>query len=164
MGIVQVPVTNPELRTWVLSQRQNHKHGRLTEEKVNLLSALGFIWNGRAETDKAWEENFRRLAEFRKNNGHCNVPQGDPFGAWLHKQRQDYKKGRLSQAKIDRLNALDISWDPHNNTWEENFQQLLEFHKENGHCNVSGSCRNIQNLAAGSGDYGPGKPTYPRRK
>jgi hypothetical protein len=56
------------------------------------------------------------------------------LGTWVGSQRG--KKHSLSQDRIDRLNAINFSWDVREALREENFQQLQEFHKENGHCNV----------------------------
>jgi hypothetical protein len=67
-----------------------------------------------------WNERFEHLIEFKKANGHCNVPQrydSDPsFGIWVNKQRDNYKIfhsgrrgvycGGMNQEKIDRLDGI----------------------------------------------------------
>ena len=59
---------NPQLGSWVTKQRAK---GNLSEERVQRLNALGFVWNA---LDAAWEEMFEELKAYKKIKGHCNVP------------------------------------------------------------------------------------------
>lgn len=42
----------------------------------------------------------------------------------------------MSPDRVSRLEALGIAWDPLEALWNERFQELREFHRTNGHCNV----------------------------
>jgi hypothetical protein len=98
------------LATWVTVQR-NHKD-RLTPERIQWLDALGFAWNPR---NARWEKMYGRLAVYKKQHGHCNIPQiwaqDPPLGFWIQSQRQMKKKGHLSSERIRLLNALRFEWD-----------------------------------------------------
>jgi len=46
------------------------------------------------------------------------------LGAWLGKQRAECKKGKLSQARQERLESLGVLWDPMEEQWVHNFGLL----------------------------------------
>ena len=128
---------NPQLARWVVTQRNNYKQGKLEDEYIRGLEALGFTWDFHAQL---WEERFSQLLAFKKAHDHCNVPatykDNPQLGAWVSRLRKDYKKGKLENRYISRLDALGFTWDPYVELWEERFSQLLAFKKEHGHCNV----------------------------
>ena len=81
-----------------------------TRPTVTILSleALGFVWN-------PLEEDFQRALDYLKaykaEHGDCNVPKrsnldGFNLGMWCGNQRTGYRVGRLSQERIDALEAL----------------------------------------------------------
>jgi superfamily II DNA or RNA helicase len=128
---------NPKLANWVSNQRNLYKHGRLSNERINLLEKTGFDWN---VIDYYWEQMFSDLLEFRKQYGHCRVPQGwltnKSLAIWVTTQRQGRKNGRLSNEKIQRLEGIGFSWDPSESDWENMFSKLVQFKTEHNHCNV----------------------------
>ena len=74
-GDCNVPVSwppNPMLGTWVATQRRSRGQRQLSAERRIQLDALGFDWD---PIGALWEEGFRRLQEFAKEQGHCRVPQ-----------------------------------------------------------------------------------------
>ena len=88
----------------------------------------------------------------RKHHGHCNVPQGytenPPLANWVGVQRTTYKEKKISQERINKLEALGFDWDPITSAWEEMFANLCRFKEENGHCNVPATYS--ENVALGS--------------
>ena len=88
----------------------------------------------------SWEAMYEKLLEFEKNWGHCNVPDRWPedphLGGWVGKQRTKRNRGLLSDSRIERLNKIGFIWDALAANWGEMFEYLLEFKKNNGHCNV----------------------------
>jgi len=99
--------------------------------------------------DEIWNKRYAELMEFRMTKGHCNVPQRYPdnkaLGKWVHKQRIEYKrkiKGEKSHLSNERMIALEnIGFEVYickraEGLWHERFQELLNFHRDNGHCNV----------------------------
>jgi len=128
---------NPQLGRWVSQQRHVYKKGRLSEERVARLEALGFEWDPvRADL----EEMFRALVAFKGKQGHCNVPfswsENPELGRWVANQRQTFRKGKLSEERVVRLEALGFEWDPFTAAWEAMFQALVAFKGKQGHCNV----------------------------
>jgi len=102
---------NPQLGRWVSYQRHVYKKGRLSEERVARLEALGFEWDPvRADL----EEMFRALVAFKGKQGHCNVPfswsENPELGRWVPRQRHAFRKGKLSEERVARLEALGFEW------------------------------------------------------
>ncbi|RKZ83353.1 MAG: hypothetical protein DRR19_19260 [Candidatus Parabeggiatoa sp. nov. 1] len=127
----------PKLAIWVNRQRQAKKKGMLSQEQIDKLNKISFIWN---PLEQAWEDNFAALMEYKKIYGHCNVPskwdKNQTLGMWVHHQRKNNRKGKLSQERIDRLNQIGFVWDLLAQAWEDNFAALMEYKKIYGHCNV----------------------------
>ena len=128
---------NPFLGVWVCVQRRCFKEGKLAEDKVARLEELGFVWD---VTEEAWEKNFLELKRFREEHGHCKVPWGYPqnpsLGVWVCDQRKKFKKGKLAEDRIARLEELGFVWDVFEEVWEKNFLELKRFQEEHGHCKV----------------------------
>ncbi len=83
------------------------------------LDALGFVWDPFAVQ---WEEGFRFLERYRREKGHCRVPNShceDCFqlGTWVSVQRQN--KDRMLPERLQRLEALGFVWDPHVASWKK---------------------------------------------
>jgi len=124
---------------WAGVQRMAKSKGLLTPERLRRLNELNFTWNLRVDK---WEAAFTTLKKFSKEVGHCRAPQGLQvdginLGNWINSQRVRRNKGTLSPDRIQRLDSIDFSWDPHSEKWEEGFEVLEKFRKREGHCRVS---------------------------
>lgn len=51
---------------------------------------------------------------------------GFRLGLWHRSQRNDYRKGILSQERIEALEAAGVVWDPSQVAWEEGLEQFLK--------------------------------------
>lgn len=126
-GDVRVPrhySKNSKLGEWVTDQRRQFKaksEGKpttLTDERKAQLDELGFIWKVRDRAD--WNDRYEQLLEFKKENGHCIVPQhysrNRALGKWVAKQREQYRffrEGRhsfLTEERIDLLKSINFTW------------------------------------------------------
>jgi superfamily II DNA or RNA helicase len=131
-----------KLGSWVRNQR-SRKNG-LTPDQLRRLHSLGFSWDPITER---WEEGFAALQNFHKREGHCRVPakyqvDESKLGVWVSTQR--LKKDRLTPDRINRLNSLGFSWDPHAEQWEQGFAALEGFKHREGH-----ACPTITHQEAG---------------
>ena len=128
---------NPELGYWVYNQRQFYRNNELSKDKINKLEQLGFVWD---PFKARWEEMYRELKKYKNKQGHCNVPRGykenPKLDSWVLKQRQDYKNGRLSKDRTNKLEQLGFVWNYREAQWEKMYQELASFKREHGHCNV----------------------------
>lgn len=100
------------LGQWVTVQRRNFEN--LDPARQRRLSELpGWQWNPR---DTIWEEGFSQLRDYGKRNGHHSPPQsyadedGYRLGSWVSQQRQNHRKGTLSDERVQRLSNLK-GWD-----------------------------------------------------
>jgi len=123
------------LGKWVYSQRHRRKEGVLTDEQISLLDELEFQWNLRPRKEKVWHENyfefqcqeppkssvgltwedrFKELEEFKKENGHCNVSRykkpWEKLGRWVYDQKRKKQKGTLAEYRLKKLESLGIRW------------------------------------------------------
>ena len=100
-GHCNVPQSEKPLGTWVNTQRIEHarylvgggdskKKTSMNAHRKQLLDDVGFVWDAMGHT---WDTRYDELCEFRNENGHCVVPRSNGrLGAWVEKQRIQYKK------------------------------------------------------------------------
>ena len=122
------------------------------------------------EPPATWEENFEQLKHFVKGNGHCRVPVRHPgIGRWVAELRATHtylqlqseearnillsrkptRAADLNYERMGLLNELGFTWRaaPPNLTFEERYQQLVDFKEKNGHLLVTRSCNDPPGLA-----------------
>jgi superfamily II DNA or RNA helicase len=99
------------LGEWAKTQRQNLKHNKLSQDRIDKLETLPrWTWDPRADY---WEEGFSHLMNFVEQEGHARVPQvykaedGFRLGKWVNSQRQNKKNNKLTQDQVMRLEALE---------------------------------------------------------
>jgi hypothetical protein len=116
---------NPKLGVWVNKQRMEHKsrddgnRTSLTEQKLQALDAIGFVWAKR-KGQPSWDARFHELIEYFAREGHSNVPtkftDNPALGRWVSTQRSQYKmfknneESQMTQDRIERLESLSFKW------------------------------------------------------
>jgi len=112
IGHADVPLGSA-LGRWVYAQRRMRADGRMPEERVAALEALGFRWRLDPD-DMPWEEMVERFTAFYAANGHGRVPKKyvpDPLlGAWVALSRR--RNALLSDASREQLTAAGFDWAP----------------------------------------------------
>jgi hypothetical protein len=147
---------SPHLGRWVSQERQNYKKGHLSQDRIDQLESIGFVWRLEGEDlsqllrdDKTWESAFQRLVMYKDQHGDVNVPNrykdgGSPhLGRWVQKQKDDYLSFTrtnggtvgISQERFDRLNSIGIVWelgrqDEYNASWMAKFGELKSFQQK----------------------------------
>ena len=151
-GHCNVPYSHKEdginLGTWVNTQRQFKKKGKLDPERQQILADIGFEWV-RVVVERRprvpWEDIFSLLKQYQKREGHCNVPashkeDGANLGIWVYNQRQFKKKGKLDPYRRKILEDIGFEWvlveRGANVPWEDMFSLLKRFKEREGHCEV----------------------------
>ena len=121
-GHCLVPIRGTVLGRWVRDQRIQYKSfvrgekfkGSLTEDKVDLLNAVGFSWRVTAMclAKQRWMERYNELKAFKMENGHTNVPRNHPlgFGYWVYNQRRLRRRNELSDDHKDLLDKIGFNW------------------------------------------------------
>jgi len=106
---------NKPLAQWVLVQRREMKNGELEPFKIELLNKLNFSWSienkGFPPNDEAWNKKYNLLEKYKSQFQTTVVPQSNKeLGRWVNDQRLKFKRGKLSQSKIDKLNKIGFVW------------------------------------------------------
>ena len=132
-----------KIGSWVNTQRNRRKLGRLSLERQRLLDALpGWSWD---ERDASWERAFSYLHRFAEREGHVRVPadyveDGFRLERWVVKQRSSRGRAQLVRFRPERYERLTSlqgwSWDPLVTKWESNFAALTRFVDREGHARV----------------------------
>lgn len=110
-----VTSTGYQLGTWCGERRKQYRAGRLPEDRVNVLQALGFDWDP-ART--AYERGLAELRAYVAAQHHARVPDGYRSAAgfglakWATLRRSERRLGRLDAARVAELDALGFVWDP----------------------------------------------------
>ena len=99
------------LGTWVKDQRQLKRKEKLDPERQKILEEIGFEW----VTSPTWDEMHALLKQFKKREGHCNVPashteNGANLGRWVVNRRQSKKTGKLDADRQKILEEIGIEW------------------------------------------------------
>ena len=102
----------------------------------------------RGYQERLWDDQFEELLKFKKEHGHCLVPnsnrENQVLSRWVKRQRYQYKlkaAGKLpstmTNARIQKLENIGFVWDSHAATWDNRLKELAEFREKFGHCNVT---------------------------
>jgi hypothetical protein len=110
---------NIRLAKWVEKQRCQYKlkgEGKtssMTNFRIHALEDLGFKWS-------VWEDRLSQLADYRKIQGHCNVPykcsENTKLAHWVTNQRKNYrlhadgKPSPMTLPRIQELESLGFEW------------------------------------------------------
>ena len=115
--------------------RKDYKTGQLTQEQIDQLNEMGFMWDVRANK---FAESINRLQEYKEEYGNLLVPakyectDGYKLGQKVGIIRTAYKAGQLAQEQIDCLNDMGFVWDANANIFAEFINYLQEYKREYG--------------------------------
>ena len=79
------------------------------------------------------------MVAYRQQYGDCLVPQrysDKQLANWVWGQRGLKKTDKLEAARVQRLDELEFSWDPKDESWEEMFDRLAQYKQKHGDCLV----------------------------
>jgi ribosomal protein L7Ae-like RNA K-turn-binding protein len=140
-GHCNVPQSHQEdeanLGTWVSNQRRLKTKDKLDPDRKKRLEDVGFEWGLPSAT---WDETHALLQQFKKREGHCNVPRSHTedeanLGTWVSNQRRLKTKDKLDADRKKRLEDTGFEWVI-SATWDEMYALLQLFKKREGHCKV----------------------------
>ena len=111
-GNCNVPTNGGSLGIWVNSQRQMFRKNRLSEDRITILTDMGFNWGtSRGEKTRTWGERYSELKGFKLKHGHCNVPRQKGLGVWVNNQRFLNRKGKLTDEQVQLLDQIGFVWN-----------------------------------------------------
>jgi hypothetical protein len=115
------------------------------------LDEIGFAWkpdgdHNFKQDDKLWHQQYEKVIEFKRTNGHCMVPfkyEQDKFlGKWVSHQRSIHKNNKIRPDRKDVLDKIGFVWKHvtlaarASTTWQKHYEKLVEFKQKKGHCMV----------------------------
>lgn len=129
---------------WLENQRlvrAGKKKGRLTAAQAARLDKIGMNWKKRLEL--AWENGCASARRYRDSHSDLLVPvhykdkDGFALGVWLGSQRAAYKEGVLTDAQIEKLEALGVDWTNRNDRkWQTAYEAAVKHHAAHGNLDV----------------------------
>ncbi|CAB9507474.1 helicase [Seminavis robusta] len=144
-----------QLVRWAGVQKTNYRTGTLSESRKQRLDLLGFNWDVSLENanrvaaytstknDERWQEQYLNLVEYRRQEGHCNVPfeyKEKSIGRWVSNQRETQAKNLLPSERKKLLDKIGFIWNvkEHNKqeAWMTMYSAAHAFFHGNRHLNV----------------------------
>lgn len=128
------------LGAWTKARRAEFRKGSLNEERRRTLEALpGWA----PDVRQARRDSFMSaLRAFVAREGHAIVPRGHTeatlqLGNWVHQQRNDYRRGRMSERRRKVLDCVPgWVWEPFRESAERMLDAVRQFADEHGHADV----------------------------
>ncbi len=125
------------LGTWIGTQRNEYRLGKLSDKRINLLNKIGMVWNvkefKKENIEEKWLFNYNLAKDYFNKFGNLLIPfsyeiiiDGKIYrlGHWIHNQRKaywGYYGYRLTTIQIDMLNEIGMQWQLKSNKKEENY-------------------------------------------
>lgn len=126
------------LGKWAAKQKKLLDEGKLPENRAKLLKELPLKTH---DEDVLWFSVYEDAAEYARLHGELKaVPKsetgrsGVPLGAWLSRQRQKKKQGKLSEEKLRLLEKIGVQWK--NDKWKIGYSHAKEYFESFGHLAV----------------------------
>jgi predicted chitinase len=154
------------LGNWQGHQKRNYKTGNLSPERIKRLDDISFKWEIRKEQ---FEEGFQETLLYKESTGNSNAPasyktsEGYLLGSWQGNQKYNYRKGKLSPERIERLENIGFTWEIREEQYEKGFQETLLYKEKTGNPNAPASYKTHEGFRLGSwqaslrGNYRKGK-------
>jgi hypothetical protein len=144
------------LFNWVVAQRNGYKRlqqgksSKLTAGHLMRLNDLGFVFLPKGGSYRTWNDRVEELRQFMAQHGHLNITTTHPeLGEFVSRQRNDYRRrldglqSPMTDEKYQILAELGFNFDGGQRkdksksnpvkSWEERFQDLLDFKQVFGH-------------------------------
>jgi hypothetical protein len=155
--------TGTDLDRWITDQRRGYRNMKeekktllgMTAEKAKRLKEIGFDFRY-----ATWADYFQQLQEVRKENDVDNLEevmgeQNPELLKWYAKQKIQYrafskgKQCKLDAPQIHQLQTIGFGADSKKSDDEftEMFQELREYKRKNGHCNIHTQSKENINLS-----------------
>ena len=125
---------------WILTKRKDRSNGRMTEEEIRQLDALGMAWNA---VSAKWERGYAEATAYYEQYADLEVPtkyiteSGLKLGVWISYQKDAYQKGLLSTEQIRRLEQIGMNWGERNyHRWMEQYHAAERYYQVHGDLDV----------------------------
>ena len=122
------------LGRWLEKQRRLYRNGELENDKVKRIETFPIDWRVKGERTytSCWEKQFERLSQLEDVNFYTVDPTHTNYSVsnWAKNQRSCYFQQKLSQEKIERLEAIGFIWNLKQSNCQKKWGMYLEEWKE----------------------------------
>ena len=127
-----------KLGGWQSRLRDFYKKQQLPTERIRRLGEIGFKWEifkGR------FEQGYQETLKYKKQFGNANAPnsyttpEGYRLGKWQGHIREFYKKKKLSEERIKKLEKIGFKWTFVNVAFEKGVKETLKYKQLFGYPN-----------------------------
>jgi hypothetical protein len=107
------------LGSWVMNQRSYYNNDKLRLDRKKILEGIGFVWKGDAVHNfnrnyQLWHQHYEKLVEFKRMNGHCDVPwryeRDKSLAGWIKKQRNLQRNDKIQLGRKTLLDEVGVAW------------------------------------------------------
>jgi len=142
-GNPNIVVTDNEtakLKGWVKSQKDARKRNHLSQEKIDALDRVGFLWAKLRKTVAVryqWQEMFDQFKNYMSIHANPDIVVTDdataPLKAWVKSQKDTRRRKHLSQERIEALDRVGFLWPKPRKIiavrfqWQTMFEQFKEY-------------------------------------
>jgi hypothetical protein len=130
------------------SPKSNHsRKGQLSARIKQVVASASSIVNHSREEQRSapikrvkcpWLKRYNELVDYKRDFGNCRVPQryapNPQLANWVRSQRVAFKDNLLVDDRIKKLNRIGFDWEV--DTWEEYFNDLVQYKSKFGDCRV----------------------------
>ena len=85
---------------------------------------------------RIWDLNFQKLCDYKALYGDTNVPKSyhdTKLARLVISLRQQKRNQSLKPERELALHQIGFDFEPHETTWQANYQSVVEFYRLNGH-------------------------------
>ncbi len=112
------------------------------EVKQQEVRGQEIIYMDETYNDHAWNEKYEIAKQYYLKHGNLLIPQkyeinGIKIGLWISTQRQNYKKGKLSSERLEKLKLINFFKEENNtikldNSWLEKYELAKQYYLKYG--------------------------------
>jgi len=133
-------------------RRIRYTKNKLSEEQINSLDSIGFIWEKDSNRIKEqmtlnWHKRYEQLKAFKEKHGHCQIPvKSDEYFSllyWVNKQKSNKDLAEEKRILLEEIGAFE---GLRLHIWNKKFERLVEFKKQFGHTLVRRTYTNDKQL------------------
>ena len=156
---------------WLTNQRQMYKKGKLSKERIELLKQIGMrfeiVYNivDWAEMYMLAEIYFKKYGSleikqnFKTLNGIDYDENGYNLGWWLVRQRQMYKKSKLSKEREKLLEKIGMRFETRDNdeVWTRMYKLTETYFKKYGNLEIKQNFKTLNGIDYDENGYNLGQ-------
>ena len=159
------------LGVWLVRQRQRHKISKLSKEREKLLEKIGMRFENVLNII-GWTKMYLLAETYFKNYGNLEIKQnfktlngidydenGYNLGWWLVRQRQMYKKSKLSKEREKLLEKIGMRFETRDNdeVWTRMYKLTETYFKKYGNLEISKKFKTLNGTDEDENGYNLGE-------